>query len=277
VTEREPMSSIREELRQLREECTAKCRVHGWMGTDPKIPNFCLLYSSVASFEAGSGVVILGMNPAGPPSCATRRENEIPFTERGYSAYLDSSWLDGGRDQSRGQHRLQRAVQGIAMVMAGADPCVAMEASRRADLEPEARIGPDAVALLRNTPSGNIVPYRASSLKDIPEPLRDHGPMVGKRVLCLVSPAPEYVITLATDAWKSVRKLSGSPSGVHEEAVNKQLNRTYRDVELTDGPLKGALLIGLPAVVRDKVRKDVTPRMLSVLAQRVRKHGLPRS
>ena len=93
--------------------------------------------------------------------------------------------------------------------------------------------------------------------------------MVGKRLLCLVSPTPEYVITLAVDVWESVHKLNGSPRRIHRETVNKEMRRTYRDVELTDGPLKGALLVGLPAVVRDKVREGVTPPLLEVLAQRV--------
>ena len=58
---------MRLQLEALTEECVSLCEEEGWLGFETGRPNFRLLYSSVESFEYGSGFAIVGMNPAGGP------------------------------------------------------------------------------------------------------------------------------------------------------------------------------------------------------------------
>ena len=96
---------MRERLEELNRECEALCATEGWVGPATRTPNFRLLYSSVESHEAGNGLAILGINPAGRPEVADTEVTDRPFREPGYSAYLDDDWL-GSR--GRGQDPLQR-------------------------------------------------------------------------------------------------------------------------------------------------------------------------
>ena len=82
-----------------------------------------------------------------------------------------------------GQSDLQRAIQAIAMVLAGSSPTDAVAATDDKSLTPEDRISTDATDLLRNAPSGNIVPFRGSSLDDLPTGLREHGERIGWQLL----------------------------------------------------------------------------------------------
>ena len=59
------MTSVRHELEAISEECESLCKGEGWLGCETSRPNFRLLYSSVESYECGSGFAVLGLNPAG--------------------------------------------------------------------------------------------------------------------------------------------------------------------------------------------------------------------
>lgn len=130
-------------------------------------PNFRLLYSSVESFEQGSGFAIVGMNPAGGPRDARAGHVDRPFRDPGYSAYLDDRW-----GAEAGAARLQRVIQAIAMIFVGASPSEAMAAIDDPTPGLEQRIGPEAVSFLRKTPSMNMVPFRGSRLSDVPPALQ---------------------------------------------------------------------------------------------------------
>ncbi len=269
------MSQIRRKLTILSEECQAKCQEVDWVGSDPKDPNFRLLYSSVESYESGNKIAILGLNPAGRPEDARPDDINRPFRESGYSAYLDDSW----GDHARGQDPLQRVVQGLAMILAGSSPSDAMAATEDADAKPDVRLSAEAVALLRNAPSGNIIPYRTSKLSELPPGLAEHGEGIGWQLLCIARSRPRYIITLANGIkeppWRTILKNSRQPLRAdYESWIHKGMRRKYREVQLVRGPLDGALIIGLPAVVHDKFRQDVSEPMFDILAQRIRTHGL---
>lgn len=266
---------IRRRLRSLSEECESLCAEEGWLGHGNRNPNYRLLYSSVESYESGSGVAIVGMNPAGDGRDADAGHAERPFRDPGYSAYLDDRW----RDKEAGSAPLQRVIQGLAAILVGASPSEAMAVVESPESAPAERLPSDASALLRNTPSMNIIPFRASNLPDVPPLLREGGERIGWRLLGLARPRPGCIITLANQVskppWRTILQHSGQPRKPdYEKTINKNLRRTYREVRLVRGPLKGALLVGLPAVVRDKARADVTKPLFETLGRRLEFHGL---
>ncbi len=171
---------LRSRLEALSGECVSLCQEEGWLGLETGTPNYRLLYSSVESFEQGSGFAIVGMNPAGGPRDADADDADRPFRDPRYSAYLDDRW-----GAEVGAARLQRVIQAIAMVFVGASASEAMGAIEDPTPRPVGRLSPKAIAFLRNTPSMNIIPFRGSKLADVPLTLRERGEEIGWRLLCL--------------------------------------------------------------------------------------------
>lgn len=267
---------LRSRLEALAGECVSLCKEWEWVGCETGTLNYRLLYSSVESFERGSGFAIVGMNPAGGPQHADPADVVRPFRDPRYSAYLDDRWgADAGAD------RLQRVIQAIAMVCAGATPGEAVAVIEDPTPKPEGRLSPKAMAFLRDTPSMNIVPFRASVLADVPSTLRERGEEIGWRLLCSVRPRLRCVVTLANQVggvpWRTILRESGQRRRAdYEETINRGLSRTYREVQLVGGPLAGTLVVGLPAIVRDKYRHDVTMPLLETLHLRLHHHGILR-
>ena len=204
------MSKIREKLKALSKKCERMCKKEGHVGTDRGIPNFHLLYSGIESYECGNGYVIFGKNPAGDSTHADKANQDRPFREPLYSAYLDDEW-DGN---PRGQSDLQRVVQGLAMVLTGANPTDAISAIKNLNMVPEDRVGAKAEALLRNAPSGNIIPFRGSNLnRDVPHQLHNPGLRIGWRLLRLVRPRSESEYCLTGPAGKPQSWASTIPAG----------------------------------------------------------------
>ena len=274
----ENMVNIREELEKLQEECE---RYNSPAG-------FRLIYSSVGTFEHGNGFAIVGLNPAGGEEDAVSDNPYLPFREqnKAYSAYLDDDWRDCGR----GQSHFQRAVQGIAMILNGVTPSEAIEAIGKVGLEPETRMGKDAAGILRQTPSLNIIPFRSpdGSYIDMKEPIWKRGEEIGWKLLRLIRPQPRCIVALANGVsgvspWITIlEKSDQSPSDSDYRrriGYTKGRARNYREAKLREGPLKGTLVIGLPAVVRDNVddvniREGITRPMFEILWQRLQHHGL---
>ena len=218
--------------------------------------------------------MIVGENPGGDRSDADTDDRNRPFEEKGYSAYLHDDWRGAGR----GQSPFQRAVQGVAMVATGKTPAQAMTAIRRQGLEPESRMGTKAASFLRRTPSLNIIPFRHSNKDQLDDILMERGAQIGWELLCLIRPRPLYIITLANQVngpiWGTILSESGQPKRAdYEKWINQGAKRKYREVTLKQGPLRGAVLFGLSAVVYDKIRDDVTPQLLRILKRRLRYHG----
>lgn len=266
------MPEIRQQLAALSAECDSLCEEYGWLGHETRNPNYRLLYSSVDSYEHGSGFAIVGMNPAGDGRDADADDLDCSFPEAGYSAYLDDRW----RTRS-GAAPLQRVVQALAMILSGASPSEAMTAMRDTTKTPEERVGAKASAFLRNTPSMNIIPFRDSNLWKVPSRLRERGETIGWRLLCLAHPRPRCIVTLANQVsrppWRTILRNSGQPQRPdYEETVHEGMARTYREVRLVRGPLEGSLLMGLPAIVRDKGRRDITEPLFEVVSRRLGHH-----
>ncbi len=280
------MTNVRDKLEALNAQCEQLCEEQGWQSPKSKSPNFRLIYTSVETFERGNGYAIVGINPAGTTEDADRDSNrETPFTTKGYSAYLDDDW-EGGR----GQSKFQRAVQGVAMILNGTDSSEAIEAIREKVIEPEKRLEPNVIDFLRGTPSLNIIPFRTRSVYDLnrnlPLNLQERGEEIGWELLCLIRPKPRYIVALANgqpSPWSTILRNSHQPPGDFERTISRRRGhrgpRTYREVKLTSGPLEGALVFGLPAVVRDdiddeKEREEVTKPLFQVVRERLMHHNI---
>ena len=147
---------------------------------------------------------------------------------------------------------------------------------------PKARIGSNATGFLRSTSSLNIVPFRHSKQTEVPTKLWNRGQQIGWELLCLIQPKPDYIITLANSInspaspiWRTILSNSmqrGLPD--FEEMVHQGMKRTYRELRLTQGPLAGTTLIGLPAIVRDRNLDLVTLPLFEVLSKRLQHLGV---
>ena len=277
------MSTIRQRLVELSEECEALCRRNQFVGPQTGQPNFRLIYTSVDTYEQGNDFVIIGLNPGGSQADADADERDRPFQEIGYSAYLDDNFQNKGV----GGSDFQRSIQGIAMIMTGSSPSQAISAMKSPTPSVEDRIGANATTFLRSTPSLNIIPFRHSYLKKVPLQLRRRGAEIGWELLCLMMPKPKYIITLTNDVnaeiWKTIRDNSeGSLKMTCQERVfkgyigSRPKTRNYREGRVMKGPLKAATLIGLPAVVHDKqdAWDKVTAPLFEVLSQRLNSLGI---
>ncbi len=100
-------------------------------------------------------------------------------------------------------------------------------------------------------------------------------------------PKPKYIITLANgtkaEPWKTIGDNSEqSLTEIYKEPVfngfigGQQKFRNYREGKVTKGPLKGATLIGLPAIVRDKrdAWDKVTTPLFEILSERLSLLGI---
>ena len=252
------MAETREVLEKLQAECASLC------DQNRRSAGFRLIYTGVETFEHGNGFAIVGLNPAGDKGDADRDDPSRPFQGGLYSAYIDDDWRDCGV----GQSWFQRAVQGIAMIINGADPSEAMEAIQKKGVTPEERLGKYITEFMRKTPSLNIIPFRskkAPSTAALRYPFWRRGEQIGWELLCLIGPQPRYIITLANGVssvspWKTI--LENSMQSSRESDCEKHIGiangsvRNYREVNLREGPFKDTLLIGLPAVIHDDIDDD---------------------
>ena len=229
--------------------------------------------TSVECFERGNGFAIVGLNPAGDKTDADDDDPQRPFKEEGYSAYLDDRW----RDRIAGQGKLQLAVQGIAMIIAGATPTVAMRAIRGNKLTTvQDHYRESAEEFLRQTPSCNINPFRSGSPNELGSELWSRGADIGWELLRMAN--PRIILTLANGPkdtpWSVILERSGLPPRSHDYEEPMPRNFRYRDVRLGQGDLKDAIVIGLPAIVRFGVTSDITPPLFKVLRKRLRYYGV---
>ena len=268
--------TIRDSLTAWARDCDRMCREEHWLRRSDGLPGYRLLYSSIESFESGNGYLFLGMNPGGTPDDIRPEYHTRPFTEPGYSAYLDEQWtqVDYGRSPAPGQHGLQRALQEIAMLIAGADLRTVLDARGDWSSRPENRIGHAATALLRGAPSANILPFSHRDINQLPPRLRDDEALnIGWQLCTAARPEPRTIISLTNNLralpLSELRKRSGGSITVYEETVHQGLRRTYREVRLQSGPLRGTTVVGLPALVRDHGRSDIMVPLLQVIAHRV--------
>lgn len=221
--------SVREQLETLNEECKEFCLDESnwggsrWKGVGPKgTPNFRLLYSSPETFEQQHGVMLLGTNPGGDDSNAERYHPDVPFLSPTYSSYLDDSW----GDFETGQHPMQVAARAVARTVAGNRP--------RAD------------QLLRNSPTGNLIPFRSEKSTDLPELAVDYGLDFGWQTIAIAQPRVLILLASNSDRWEwLMHRIDHSPEPDRTVSITRTLH--VREAQRPEGQWP-RFIFALPAL-----------------------------
>jgi len=190
--------------------------------------------------------MILGINPSGSADDASTNHHTRPFDDAHYCGYLDD--LDGA---PAGSSPFQKTVQRIVQTLTGFPP---------------SELG----KVLRGAQSGNVIPFRSPTSAALTADLKKTGRAIGRDLILAARPTPRVIVTLAHEAWDVVIEAAEYPSKFKgkETLIHEGMNRSLREAEMTRGPLTGAYLLGLPAVVRDKMREDVAKPLHLELAKR---------
>ena len=247
--------SVREQLKALNAECETFCR--GYSG-DPKWvpfgepnknrhPNFLLAFSSVETFEQPGGVMIIGTNPGGDHSRARIYKASDPFERPGWSSYLDDKW--NGRP---GQHNTQLAVQRVAEIVSGS----------RQRVEP----------LLRNSPTGNLIPFRSERVNTLtPEP-KAFGRNIGYRLIDIAKPRVLILIASSQPEWKRLMRRLENPLHCEwdlDEGKSQSANFRFREAQKDrDWP---RFVFALPGLNQKNWGRN--DEVLNFFEQRVKHYG----
>ena len=244
--------SVREELEALNEECKAFCLDESnwvestWKGTGPQgTPNFRLLYSSPETFHHPGGIMLMGTNPGGDYSNAERHPPDLPFLSSTYSAYLDDWW----GDFSRGQHPMQRAARAVARAVAGN--------------------GPRGDRLLRNSPTGNLIPFRSEKPTHLPDIAVDYGLDFGWQLIAIAKPRVLVLLASNKQRWEWLMKCVGHGSQPDwKRGITKTL--TLREAQRPEGHWP-RFVFALPALNTSKTGQNAN--VISTFRQRVDEIG----
>ena len=247
--------SVREQLEGLNEECKAFCLdesnwTDDWHGADSDgNPNFLLAYSHVDTFDSPGGLMILGTNPGGDHNQAHMYPISDPFECPGWSSYLDDDWDEGC---GPGESPVQLAVQSVAEIVSGR--------SDRVD------------AVLRKSPTGNLIPFRSDGLSDLPPDAKKLGRAIGLQLIELAQPRVLILIASRQDDWRRLMRRFGNPPYCQwdlDEGKEKSANFFFR--EARRGEEWPRYVFALPAVNASNQAR--APESLELLEQRVKKHG----
>ncbi len=250
--------SVRECLESLNEKCEAFCIdesnwTEEWRGADSHgNPNFLLAYSHVDTFKSPGGVMILGTNPAGDHNQAHMYPISDPFECSGWSSYLDDDWDEG---YEPGQSPVQLAVQSVAEIVSG-----------RSD-----RVN----ALLRRSPTGNLIPFRSDGLSDLPPDAKKLGRAIGLQLIELAQPRVLILIASRQDDWRRLMRRFGNLPYCQwdlDEGKEKSANFFFREARRGGGWPR--YVFALPAVNASNQAR--APESLALLRKRVEKHGRTR-
>ena len=210
-------TSVREQLEELNEACKEFCEDQAnwvgaaWRGIGPQgTPNFRLLYSSPETLKRQGGVMLLGTNPGGGPSNADRYHPDVPFLSPTYSSYLDDSW----GDFATGQHPMQLAARAVARTIAGNRP--------RGD------------RLLRNSPTGNLIPFRSEKPSDLPDLAVQYGLDFGWQLIAIAQPRVLVLLVSNTQRWEwLMERVSHDPEPDRTLPITKTL--ILREAQQSEG------------------------------------------
>ena len=171
--------SVRERLKKLAEGCERRCEHVGWVGPRTGKPNYRLLYSHTSTYRpgAGTGLMFLGTNPGGSLSVADVDDPWRPFgKERNYCAYLDDTWW---------QHPIQQTVLDLAT-----------ELTNETNLSGE--------ALLRQTPCGNLNPFRSERYGSLHRDLKPEGLRIGFEIIEIARPRVLILLSSNKLIWNKL-------------------------------------------------------------------------
>ena len=247
--------SVREQLEELNRDCAEFCldttnwSGTAWDGVGPRgTPNFRLLYSSPDTFAFQGGIMLIGTNPGGDSSNAERYHPDMPFLSTTYSSYLDDSWSDF----TTGQHPMQRAARAVARAIAGNAP-----AGER---------------LLRNSPSGNLIPFRSGKPGDLPQIADEYGLEFGWQLIAIAK--PRVLILLASNRvrWEwLMERIGHSPAPDSTKAITRTL--ILREAQQADGEWP-RFIFALPALNTGKSGQN--SNVIGAFRQRVEDIGRDR-
>lgn len=229
-------------IRDIQAECVALAQR---AGKDERAVS--LLYSSISTFAPSAPVMFVGLNPAGDESDADRerdvREEMWADAPSRPSAFLDQPWTASGN----GNDYRQRYVQGLFMLLAGSplpDAAAALTDTR----SPSERMGQAAYELLRRSPAGNIIPFRAGKPEDLDPLLMREGRRLGLNLIKAIRPR----VILANGNGESARAesawtaLLSTGRSTQRPAIKIQGTYRLKEANVLSGDLAGTLVLGLP-------------------------------
>lgn len=245
--------SVREQLEALNRECERFCLDESnwsgkWRGADDEgNPNFMLAYSSVETFEQPGGVMILGTNPGGDHARAKVYKASDPFERPGWSSYLDDNW-----NGQPGQHNTQIAVREVAKIIAGG--------SERVD------------PLLRNSPTGNLIPFRSEDIGALTKEPKVFGRRIGYQIIEIAQPRVLILIASSQHEWtRMMRKFKNPPycEWDLDEGKLNSANFKFREARMRGGWPR--FVFALPGLNQKNWGRN--DESLELLDQRVKHHG----
>ena len=187
----------------------------------------------------------LGKNPGGDPRVGDLHPHETPFTERrGWSAYMDLKW----GNHTIGGHPMQRAVLDAASLFAGD--------------------GHGGEALIRNSPAGNLSPFRSRSWMALPRELRDI--TVGVDLIRLARPRTLVLLFSESNLWSRLMDALGRQTPTRQIIVSDGAGYTFRESVDRDGSPE--YIFALPGVNTSTAGHN--DRVLTVLSERIVEHNL---
>ena len=251
-------ADVLRELQQLDQECRKRCKDYAdtdWIPYgDPehrKYPNYLLAFSSARTFAHPGGVMILGTNPGGGNERAKMYSATTPFRDSSppWSSYLDDDW---GQGYAPGDHPVQRAVQTIAQIIGGS--------VKRGN------------ALLRTSPTGNLIPYRSETFNRLPPPLRQAGKGTGWRLIDIARPRVLILYSSRKELWKFLMGRFGNPQEKEldlDAGKPRTANHIFREARFTH-PWP-CFVFALPAM--NKTNQSRAGEVLRLFEERVKFHG----
>ena len=246
------------DLQRLDRDCRQHCRDYtntDWLPYGDlerrRYPNYLLAFSSARTFARPGGVMILGTNPGGDNERAKVHSATTPFRDSSppWSSYLDDDW---GQGCAPGQHPVQQGVQSIARII-GANV-------KRGN------------ALLRTSPTGNLIPYRSKTFNRLPASLRQVGKLTGWRLISIARPRVLIFYSSRKDLWQFLMAKFGSPQEREQDldaGKPETAHQIFREAQSTHPWI--CSIFALPAM--NKTNQSRAEEVLNLFEERVKFHG----
>ena len=220
-------------------------------------------YSNVHIFKPGVRRVFIGINPGG--NCHSKRyyekykyEKKIWSEDRlSFNSYLDECWGDKpGGAQGKGEALLQIAVKDVFKAMYG-------KGWRKR---------------LKGTPCFNIVPIssKGKSDKQLDDKIWKLGVKWGIELVKYLE--PDFIILYGNGEDKNQRKGPWAAlksefglANYKKECLDARLEKHLKRGTLTESPLKGVKVVGLPHLtsnMNDAIREKIYARLSEMAARR---------
>lgn len=246
------------ELQRLDQECRERCNNYADKDWNPygdpgrrRYPNYLLAFSSARTFAHPGGVMILGTNPGGGSERAKVYSATKPFRESKppWSSYLDDGW---GQGYAPGEHPVQQGVQSIARIIGGS--------VKRGN------------ALLRTSPTGNLIPYRSEKFNLLPSSLRQAGKVTGWRLIDIARPRVLILYSSRKELWQFLMGKFGNPQEEEKDLDAGKPQTAHQIVrEAQTAHPWPCYVVALPAM--NKTNQSRAGEVLRLFEECVKFHG----